>query len=88
MIRNTIRRVYCNMVILDHDVDKASGVSSLFNTSVLDIRINYQALLNDQVSPFRSSELITLHRWMSKARILLSCWSNLYGYLKYVVTFL
>ena len=60
MIRDAIRRGYCMMFILDHDIYKSVGATSLFYSSVSDIRINYRALLNEFVFPPSSRLLIGL----------------------------
>jgi len=51
MLRDTWRRVWCHLVIVDHDVSKALRQGFMFISTVVDISVDYAALLERRKSP-------------------------------------
>jgi hypothetical protein len=51
MLEDTWRRVWCHLVIADHDVAKASGETMMFNSTLADIKIDYSSILDDNRFP-------------------------------------
>ena len=46
MLQNTWKRIWCHLIIADHDVAKASMETMIFSSTVLVTKIQYSSLLN------------------------------------------
>jgi hypothetical protein len=51
MLEDIWRRIWCHLVIADHEVAKAFGETMMFNSTFADIKINYSSILNDNQFP-------------------------------------
>src|SRR5437667_10867723 len=70
MIRNTWKRIWCHLIIADHDVSKASTEMMMFTSTVLMTKIDYSSLLD---------ESLLLNELVSKARGMTNCISQVNG---------
>ena len=47
MLRDTWRRIWCLLVLVDHDAQIADNDTKLFPSTILDIKVDYSALVED-----------------------------------------
>lgn len=81
MLLDSCKRVLSHLIIYDHDVEKAAGLTVMCLNTVIDIQIDYSSLLyenaglNEKVSS-DCSELTAVYRLLHWGMVLILLWNQ------------